>query len=291
MMSEELRDLKLSDHPAVNDLCMGIWGGRDYVPDSFPKWIENDLNYPIGIFSGDVLQAIGNLEVKSGKESGWVKGLRVRESQRRKGLASRLVDEMILRAKKEGLDYLRYATSSRNIASMKVAENLGFELKNGVCYFRLEPPFPPHPAPSPNIIPLYVGHDRLHDILATSDLIPGDTFAVRWEFHNKDVISLESILESETAHLVFGDNGKAESLTFFSSFDRNGQRTTAFSIFSTNRSIFVDVLSRALDYLESTKTERAAFFLGPRVEEWVEFTIPVPKEFAGRRFLLYEMKV
>ncbi|MHA2005629.1 MAG: hypothetical protein ACW960_16325, partial [Candidatus Thorarchaeota archaeon] len=57
---------------------------------------------------------------------------------------------------------------------------------------------------------------------------------------------------------------------------------------SNNRTVFVDIFSRALDYLEASKTERAAFFLGPRVEQWVEYIIEIPQEFAGRRFLLYE---
>ncbi|MFW9890479.1 MAG: GNAT family N-acetyltransferase [Candidatus Thorarchaeota archaeon] len=290
-MFEELRDLKLTDHRAVNDLCMGIWGGRDYVPDAFPTWIENDLHHPIGIFSGDVLQAIGNLEIKSGKQVGWVKGLRVREAARRKGLASKLVNQMIMRAKQIGLETLRYATSSRNIASMKVAENLGFALMNDVRYFRLEPPFPPHPSTSPSIMPLQIGHKRLHEILETTDLIQSETFPIRWEFHNKDINSLEAILDQEIVQVIFGGTRTADSLVFFYTFERDGQKTTAFTMYSTNRSLFVDAFSRALDYLDATKTERAVFFLGPRVEQWIEYTIRIPQDFSGRRFLLYEKKL
>ncbi|MFW9803185.1 MAG: GNAT family N-acetyltransferase [Candidatus Thorarchaeota archaeon] len=290
-MPEKLRALRISDHQAVNELCMGIWGGRDYVPDRFPKWIGNNLNYPFGIFDGPVLQAIGNLEIKSANKAGWVKGLRVRESARRRGLASKIVNQMILKAKQIGMDTLRYATSSRNIASMKVAENLGFALKNDVRYFRLEPPFPPHPSPSPSIIPLQVLPKRLHEILETTDLVQSETFPIRWEFHNKDISSLEEILEREIPQVVFGDTGKAESLTFVYTFERDGQKTTAFSIYSTNRTVFVDIFSRALDYLEATKTDRAVFFLGPRAETWVEYIIEIPEEFAGRRFILYEMKL
>jgi GNAT superfamily N-acetyltransferase len=290
-MSEELRDLVLSDYPSVKELCMGIWGGRDYVPHQFTRWIDDDLNHPFGILHGATLQAIANLEIKPDNKTASAKGLRVREVQRRRGHASRLIDQMILRAKEIGLETLLYATSSRNIASMKVAENLGFELKNNVRYFRLEPPFPPHPRPSPSINPLQVDAERLHGILETSDIIPSDNFALRWEFHKKDVMSVKTILEREEAQVVFGDTGNAESLTFFSSFDRDGQKTTVFSIFSTNRSVFIDIFSRALDYLETTKTERAAFFLGPRVEQWVDYIIDMPKEFVGRRFLLYEKEL
>jgi GNAT superfamily N-acetyltransferase len=290
-MSEQLRDLALSDHQAVIELCMGIWGGKDYIPHRFPQWFDDKLNHPFGIFHGDTLQAIANLELKPDSKTAWIKGLRVREAQRRKGYASSLINHMIQGAKEIGLETLRYATSSRNIASMKVAENLGFQLKNDVCYFRLEPPFPPHPRPSPSINPLQVDPERLHEIIENSDIIPSDTFAIRWEFHKKDVISLRAILERETAQAVFGDTGNVESLSFFSSFDRDGQKTTVFSIFSTNRTVFVDVFSRALDYLEATQTERAAFFLGPRVEQWVEYTTDIPQEFVGRRFLLYEKKL
>ncbi len=290
-MSGELRDLVLSDHPAVKELCIGVWGGKDYIPHRFPKWFGDDLNHPFGVFQGDALQAIGNLEIKPSNKTGWVKGLRVRETQRRKGYASRVIDHMILRAKKIGLETLRYATSSKNVASMKVAENLGFTLVSDVRYFRLEPPFPPHPQPSPTIHPLRIDAERLHGILETNDIIPGDNFAIRWEFHKKDIVSVKAILEREEAQVVFGDTGNAESLTFFSSFDRDGQKITVFSIFSTNRSVFVDIFSRALDYLETEKTERAAFFLGPRVEQWVDYIIDIPKEFVGRRFLLYEKEL
>ncbi len=290
-MSEQLRDLVLSDHQAVIELCMGIWGRQDYIPHRFPQWFEDKLNHPLGIFHGDTLQAIANLEFKPDNKTAWIKGLRVREAQRRKGYASRLISQMIQGAKEVGLETLRYATSSRNIASMKVAENLGFELKNDIRYFRLEPPFPHHPKPSPSINPLQVGPERLHEILEISDIIPSDTFAIRWEFHKKDVNTLHAILEQETAQVVVGEGGNAESLSFFSSFERDGQKTTVFSIFSTNRTVFVDIFSRALDYLENTKTERAAFFLGPRVDQWVDYIIEIPQEFAGRRFLLYEKKL
>jgi hypothetical protein len=174
---------------------------------------------------------------------------------------------------------------------MKVAENLGFELKNDVRYFRLEPAFPPHPKPSPSINPLQVDPERLHEILENSDIIPSDTFAIRWEFHKKDVKSLQGVLQREKAQAVFGETGNVESLSFFSSFERDGQKTSVFSMFSTNRTVFVDIFSRALDYLEATQTERAAFFLGPRVEEWVEYIIDTPEEFVKRRFLLYEKKL
>ncbi|MHA2140071.1 MAG: GNAT family N-acetyltransferase [Candidatus Thorarchaeota archaeon] len=290
-MSEELRDLTISDHSAVTELCMGIWGGNDYVPHRFPSWIDDVLSHPFGIFLGDALQAIGNLEIKPNYKTAWIKGLRVREAQRRKGLASRLVDQMILRAKDNGLETLRYATSSRNIASMKLAENLGFQLRNNIRYFRLEPPFPPHPRPSPSINPLQIGTERLHEILENSDIIPSDMFAIRWEFHKKDIKSLQAIMEKERAQVVFGNAGDVDSLTFSSSFERDDQKTTVFSIFSKNRTVFVDIFSRALDYLESTNTERAAFFLGPRVEEWVDYIIEMPKEFADRRFLLYEKRI
>ncbi|MFW9966590.1 MAG: GNAT family N-acetyltransferase [Candidatus Thorarchaeota archaeon] len=290
-MSEQLRALVSSDHQAVIELCMGIWGGNDYIPHLFPQWFSDKLNHPFGIFNGDTLEAIANLEIKPDSKTAWIKGLRVREAQRRKGYASRLINHLIQGAEEIGLETLHYATSSRNIASMKVAENLGFKLKNDIRYFRLEPPFPPHPKPSPSINPLQVGPERLHDILENSDIIPIDTFAIRWEFHKKDVNSLTAILEQEKAQVVVGEAGNVESLSFFSSFERDGQKTTVFSIFSTNRTIFVDVFSRALDYLEATKTERAAFFLGPRVEQWVEYIIEIPKEFRERRFILYEMKL
>ncbi|MFX1265232.1 MAG: hypothetical protein ACFFH0_07615, partial [Promethearchaeota archaeon] len=68
-------------------------------------------------------------------------------------------------------------------------------------------------------------------------------------------------------------------------------RTSVYSIFSKNRSVFVDVFSRILDELQETNTDRGVFFLGPRAEEWVQYMVHIPEEYEGRRFLLYEINL
>jgi len=269
---------------------MGIWGERDYIPDRFPRWIESENMHPIGFFHNDRLLAMGALQITPKKEKAWVKGLRVEYESQQKGLGSKITEHLLDHARRLGVKTLRYGTSTRNKASTGLAEKLGFRLANSVSYLRLEPPFPAHPTPSPSFVPLEIGPERLQEILVTSpDLIESETFAFSWEFYNKDLEGIRQAAELGRVRVVIGDTGETNTIFLSRTGLRNDMRTSVYSIFSKNRSVFVDVFSRILDELEETKTDRGAFFLGPRAEEWVQYMVDIPQEYKGRRFLLYEI--
>ncbi len=291
-MSERIRALHISDHDDVRDLCMGLWGERDYIPDQFPQWIQSQYMLPFGVFRNNRLEAIGALQVTPENQKAWIKGLRVKFESQRKGLGFRITEHLMNYARQVGVKTLRYGTSTRNKASMGLAEKLGFRLVNSVSYLRLEPPFPAHPTPSPSFLPLEIGPERFHEILATSpDLVDSETFAFSWEFYNKDIEGIRQATEISKVRAVIGDTGEANTVFLSRSELRDDIRTSVYSIFSKNRSIFVDVFSRILDELEETRTDRGAFFLGPRAEEWVRYMLEIPEEYKDRRFLLYEANI
>ncbi|UCH04938.1 MAG: GNAT family N-acetyltransferase [Candidatus Thorarchaeota archaeon] len=284
--------MHISDHDDVRDLCMGLWGERDYIPDRFPQWIDSDSMHPFGVFQNNRLVAIGALQVTPEKKKAWIKGLRVQLESQQKGLGSRITEHLMDYARQVGVKTLRYGTSTRNKASMGLAEKLGFRLTNSVSYLRLEPPFPAHPTPSPSFVPLEIGPERFQEILAISpDLIESETFAFSWEFYNKDLEGIRQATELGKVRVVIDDTGGTNTIFLSRIGLMNDMRTSVYSIFSKNRSVFVDVFSRILDELEETKTDRGAFFLGPRAEEWVQYMVDIPAEYKGRRFMLYEMSL
>ncbi len=291
-MSFTIRDLTIDDHPEVNSLCETIWDGNDYVPDSFPNWIEDKFSFPFGMFSDNQLVALVNMECVPSRSLAWVKGLRVREEFRNQGHGSKILGHLISKANAAGILNVLYATSSRNEASMKLAEKQGFKLANSVDYFRLEPPYPPHPKPSQSIHPIEVDELRLTEILDVDEsLMESSTFPVAWEFYRKDLESLARLGKQAKIRVVIDDNGRVNTLYIMAVRKRRDFRTLTFTVYSSNRTVFVDVFSRILDELVDERADRAAFFLGPRVEQWVDFIIDIPKEFAERRFLLYEREL
>jgi len=291
-MAPTIRDLTISDQPEVNSLCDTIWGGNDYVPQRFPEWIEEQDSYASGMFVDGRLVALGALEVIPESKLGWIKGLRVHEDYRNQGYGMEITRYLVDIAKAKKVDALWYATSSRNVASQKLAETLGFRLSNTTGYFRLEPPYPPHPKPSQSIHPMKVDELRLTEMLDVDEsFIESSTFPVAWEFYRKDLPSLARLSREAKIRVVTDDNGRINTLYIMAVRRRADAKTLTFTIYSSNRTVFVDVFSRIIDELVEERADRAAFFLGPRVEQWVNFIVDIPEEFVGRRFLLYEKEL
>ncbi len=289
-MPRLLRDLTIEDHDQVNELCLTVWDGNDYVPKTFPIWLENPLVSVMGLLQDDELVAICALELVPDTTIAWVEGLRVKESHRQKGLAREIVHHISKLAEEKGVRTLWYATSSRNEASMAVAMHAGFRLADSVGYFRLYKPFPDHPKPSLAYIPLEVDDDRLHEILMTNpDLIESTTIPLAWEFDFRSKEGLARLSKKTNFKVVIGENGDTLALYCRVDRQRNEELTAAFTLFARDRSIFVDVLSRAIDEAITVNADRAVFFLGPRASEWALASGYVTEEFVGRRFLLYEL--
>ncbi|NHJ14858.1 MAG: GNAT family N-acetyltransferase [Candidatus Thorarchaeota archaeon] len=290
-MSSTIRDLSIEDRVEVNSLCETIWNGNDYIPERFPEWIEDINSYPLGMFVNGSLVALGTLECIPESDVAWVMGLRVREGHRQHGLGSEIIRHLVAKADELGIQTLWYATSSRNEASIRLAEKAGFRFANSTGYFRLEPPFPPHPKPSPNIHPLEVDALRLYEIIQHNpELIKTETFPVAWEFYRKTEPDLKRLSTTSKMRAVVEENGETAAIYISETRFRNNTKTMTYTMYSGNRTVFVDVMARILDELTEAHADSAAFFLGPNVEEWARFAVEIPNEFENRRFLLYERR-
>jgi RimJ/RimL family protein N-acetyltransferase len=285
-----IRELYLEDHEHVNNLCETVWDGNDYVPASFSHWVSNPLSHTLGLFESDELVAFGNIEKLVDTDIAWIQGLRVSERNRGKGYATTITLALIDVAKEQGIKYLWYATSSRNDASIKVAKKCGFHEADKTGYFRIYKPFPAHPKPSLSIVPLSVTPDRLYEMLCENpELVESRTFPLAWQFDFKTLDGLIRLLSYASIKAVVDESGKVQGLYCLVERKRKEETTTAFTVFATDRSVFVDIMSRMIDQAETMGADRAVFFLGPRVIEWSLGLGYVAEEFADRRFLLYEL--
>ena len=291
-MSGNIRELTLKDQEHVSILCETVWSGNDYVPAIFPKWVSNPLSKTLGVFESDELVAFGNIEKLEDSNIACIQGLRVKEGHREKGHATTVTLALIEIAREQGITHLWYATSSRNESSMKVADKCGFQVANRTGYFRIYKPFPPHPKPSLSIVPMSVTPERLHDLLGENpDLVESSTFPLAWHFDFKTLDGLTRLLDEAMVKVVVDESGKVRGLYCLTERERNEETTAAFTVFSTDRSVFVDIMSRMIDQAETLGADRAVFFLGPRVTEWALGLGYVADEFVDRRFLLYELNL
>jgi len=288
-MPEQFRNLQLTDEKSVRELCKDIWEGNDYVPDRFSSWIKEDNSNPIGLFVDGELVALGNLDAAPDSPVAWIKGLRVNPNRQHEGYGTKLVEHMIDLAKKRGIKKLRYATSSRNEPSVHLAKNLGFAVANSVGYFRLSNPYPQHPAPSPITVPLVVNSKRLHEALSsTPELVESETLPLLWGFEDKEPEGLVRLENRTEFKLIVGDQGNAKGLFYGASVERNESKTATYSVFATDRGVFIDIMARILEELDNSGADRAAFFLGPRATEWAPSLLIVSDDYLNRRYLLLE---
>ena len=288
-MPEQFRDLQLSDESAVRELCKNIWEGNDYVPDRFSSWIKEDNSSPIGLFVDEELVALGNLEAAPDSPIAWIKGIRVNTSHQHEGHGTKLVEHLISLARKRGIKKLRYATGSRNEPSVHLAKNLGFTVANSIGYFRLSNPYPQHPAPSPVTVPLVVNSERLHEVLSsTPELVESGTLPLLWEFEDKELEGLARLEKRTEFKLIVSDEGNAKGLFYEASVERNGSKTSTYSVFATDRGVFIDIMARILNELDNSGVDRAVFFLGPHATEWAPSLLIVSDDYLDRRYLLLE---
>jgi hypothetical protein len=291
-MSENLRELTVEDQEHVDILCETVWSGNDYVPAVFPRWISTPDSHTLGLFQNEELIAIGNVEMTEGTSIAWVQGLRVKDSHREKGHAKSVTLALSELARERGITTLWYATSSRNAASIAVAEKTGFGKVATTGYFRLYKPFPPHSKPSPSIVPVQVGPERLVELLEVNpDLVPWDKFPLAWHFDFKTLDGLKRLVSRAINKVVIDEAGIPQALYCVTERERKEEKTSAYTVFATDRSIFVDIMSRMIDESETAGVDRAVFFLGPSTTEWAQNLGYFSEEFEGRRFLLYEKKL
>lgn len=123
----ELRPLRASDLPEITEMVANVWGGADHLPSLVPKWLDDAKSNPYVILVEGEICAVGNLHVTDEGTTGWMEGLRVRESRRKRGLGKQMTDKMVEVAKAKGVERLRLVTAAQSKAPQKLAAGAGLE--------------------------------------------------------------------------------------------------------------------------------------------------------------------
>jgi hypothetical protein len=110
-----------------------------------------------------------------------------------------------------------------------------------------------------------------------------------WEFDFKTKEGLQRLGKQTNFRIMIDEKGGTHGLFYRCDRERQNIITATYSVFVSDRSIFVDIMARIQDELESLEVDRAVFFLGPNATEWSSGLGIVSEEYRERRFLLFEL--
>ncbi|MDF1540885.1 MAG: hypothetical protein P1Q69_18455, partial [Candidatus Thorarchaeota archaeon] len=195
-------------------------------------------------------------------------------------------------AREIGLSEVRYVTSSRNEASEKLAEKLGFVLGDKVTSFRLERPYPPRPKPSPSIVPLPIDAQRAFEAVQQfPDLMNTQKVPIPFEFEEKTLEGFERIGKKVNLNLIVSDEGEPLGLYSIRDFMRNEAKRRRATVFSRERSTFVDMIARIIEETENSDIDNLGFFMGPNASEWASGLAIIPEDMENRYLILLTLKL
>lgn len=127
-----IRAARPSDKPAVRSICARIWGD-DYIVGVFDEWTRDRRGRLwVAVEDGRVV-AIAKLTLLGDREA-WLHGLRVDPDHRRRGIATRLLEHRLERARRLGARVARLDTSEDNIAVRRLMRRYGFRLRQRSTY-------------------------------------------------------------------------------------------------------------------------------------------------------------
>jgi GNAT superfamily N-acetyltransferase len=122
-----VRLAQASDSDAIFTMVQNIWGGRDYVPRVWGRWLA-DTSGPLLVGTIDERPvALAKISALGAGED-WFHGLRVDPAQRGHGYARVMLAHCVALAQQRGTRTLRYLTDEQNKPMHHLADALGFEL-------------------------------------------------------------------------------------------------------------------------------------------------------------------
>ncbi len=129
----EYRKLAHEDYDDILDICKDIWGGTDYLPEIFHKWVD-DKGLFLGAVDTDANKVIGTDKYSVLYDgSGWLEGLRTHKDYRGrgigKGLAVRTFNKALEDLGSGRINKIAFSTSALSVESISLMTKLGFKLK------------------------------------------------------------------------------------------------------------------------------------------------------------------
>lgn len=212
-MAAKIRKLQGSDRNDIIEISRHVWEGHDYLPSVVDQWLQDPNSHFYGVEVQGHIVAVGNLEVIEDGRTGWMEGLRVHPDYRGRGFAKDITWCLVEKAELLGVQRLRYTTSTRNVASLKLAKMTGFSriLRMAVCWqFKPKPmskcvDYPPIRRQSPK---------RTYSLLGTApNIVPHGILTYDWKALDDTSENIDEIGKTHTFYVALKSE-KVDSLSF-----------------------------------------------------------------------------
>lgn len=120
------RKARHEDKSAIIDISKDVWEGTDYLPDTFDKWVEEKGGeFTVAELDGRVVGCAKFSLLSPGEY--WLEGIRVHRDMRGQGIAKKITEYYIDKAKSLGYEYLSLSTYIENYGSIKIIKDYRFE--------------------------------------------------------------------------------------------------------------------------------------------------------------------
>lgn len=212
-MASKIRKLLYSDLGDIMGISRHTWDGHDYLLCVAGNWLQDQNCHFHGIEVDGHVVAVGNLRIIEDGKTGWMEGLRVHPEHRGIGLANEITKYLITKAKRLGVQRLRYTTANRNRASLKLARMAGFSKILGMAVFwHLNPErlptikdYPPIEKSSP---------EKVYSLLETSStIVPCGILTYDWKTLDASLKNLKEIGKTHEFNVAL-KREKVDSFSF-----------------------------------------------------------------------------
>lgn len=125
-MDVEVRHAHPEDREDVLGFTSETWDGWDYIPDVWNDWIEEgDLLVGVDRETDD--RPVGVLHLlEVSEDEAWIEGLRVDPDYRREGVATRLIEVAVEKARDGSKEAVRCMVFGSNDEGIELFEDLGY---------------------------------------------------------------------------------------------------------------------------------------------------------------------
>jgi GNAT superfamily N-acetyltransferase len=121
MPNLRIRPARATDRSAVVAIC----GDEDYIPREWDGWLA-DPHGDLAVAEADGRAVAFAKLSRLAEDEWWLKGLRVDQAYRRRGIAGRLVAHLVEAARQAGCGTLRLGTHAHNEPMHRIAARCGF---------------------------------------------------------------------------------------------------------------------------------------------------------------------
>jgi len=122
-----VRPARASDRDAIIEMSKHIWGGLDYLPHAWDKWLEDPNGGLLTVLLDNEPVGVSKVTLLSPGEV-WLEGLRLHPRLHGRGLTKQINRVSFREAMKHNPRSVRYATGIGNAASRHLGEIRGFWL-------------------------------------------------------------------------------------------------------------------------------------------------------------------